>query len=152
MVVKTSDKWHGCPVRFASAVLGDPWNLLILRDLMFKDARHYADFLTAGEGISTNVLAARLVGLEAEGIVEKSPDPDHGSRYIYRLTDKGLGLVPVMLEIIDWSELWDGRTEVTSHFAEDLRRDRKALAAKIIGELEAQRPVAAHDSIWQERE
>ena len=140
MVIRTSDQWHGCPIRYGSAVFGDPWSMLILRDLMFKGARHYADFLNAGEGVSTNVLASRLAKLEAEGTVDKVADPDHGSRYIYYLTDKGLGLVPVMLEIIDWSEFWDAHTEVKPDFAEDLRQDRKALAGRIVDELVARRP------------
>ncbi len=140
MAIKTTADWHGCPIRYGSAVFGDPWSMLILRDLMFKGARHYADFHTAGEGISTNILASRLAGLEAEGTVGKMTDPDHGARTLYYLTDKGLGLVPVMLEIIDWSELWDADTEVEPDFATDLRRDRKALADRIVGGLRARRP------------
>jgi len=138
MTLKTSDDWHGCPVRFGAAVFGDQWCMLILRDLMFKEARHYADFLTAGEGISTNILATRLFHLENEGIIEKRPDPDHGARIIYSLSKKGLGLVPAMLEIMDWSETWDGETEVPKAFAKELRSDRKAFAKKITKKLRNQ--------------
>ncbi len=112
---------------------------MILRDLMFKGARHYADFKNAGEGISTNILAARLAKLQAEGIIEKHPDPKHGKRYVYVLTDKGLGLLPAMLEIMDWSETWDDKTEVPPEFAEELRADRSALAKKIARDLKSER-------------
>lgn len=132
MVIKSSEDWHGCPIRYGTTVLGDGWSMLILRDLMFREARYYADFLNAGEHISTNILAARLCGLEREGIVRKSTDPEHGSRFIYSLTEKGMGLVPAMLEIIDWAEIWDEKTEVPSEFVSELRSDRRALAEKIV--------------------
>jgi len=104
---------------------------------MFKGAKHYADFLNAGEGISTNILAACLVKLETEGVVSKHPDPAHGKRYIYTLTEKGIGLVPALLEIMDWAETWDNQTEVPPEFARELRADRSALAKKIIRNLKA---------------
>lgn len=130
MVTKASTDWHGCPIRYGSSVFGDIWSLLILRDITFKGARHYADFLNAGEGISTSILATRLAKLEAEGVLTKEKDPDHGSRVIYRLTEKGKDLIPVLLEIIDWSEKWDEQTEVPPDYIADLRRDRRALARK----------------------
>ncbi len=137
MTKRTTANWNGCPIRYGAAIFGDNWCLLILRDLMFKGARHYADFINAGEGISTNILATRLAKLQAEGIIEKHPDPSHGKRYIYILTDKGLGLLPAMLEIIDWSETWDSETEVPPEFADEFRRDRLALAQKISSDLKA---------------
>ena len=135
MTIKYSDDWHGCPIRYGSAIFGDTWSMLILRDLMFKGARYYADFLNAGESISTNILAFRLAKLETDDVVQKTRDPDHGSRYIYTLTKKGLALVPVMLEIIAWAEKWDEQTEVPPDFSRDLRRDRKALQARIVSGL-----------------
>ncbi len=132
MAKKTSDDWHGCPIRYGAVVFGDHWSMLILRDLMFKKARHYADFLNAGEGISTNILATRLAMLESEGIVAKRPDPDHGARFIYRLTEKGLGLVPAMLAIIDWSQTWDAQTEVPEEFITALRRSPDTFTADIL--------------------
>ena len=137
MAQKTSEDWHGCPIRFGATVIGDGWSLLFLRDLMFKNARFYADFLNAGEQISTNILATRLVSLEQEGIVAKYSDPRHGARFIYALTDKGLGLVPVLLALMDWSEKWDNKTEVSAAFAAALRDDQQALALRIQREHEA---------------
>lgn len=135
MVTRTSNDWHGCPIRYGAVVFGDVWSLLILRDIVFKGARHYADFLKAGEGISTNILATRLARLEAEGVLTKTPDTENKTRYVYGLSDKGKALVPALLEIMDWSERWDERTEVPTEFIDELRRDRKALARKIVGDL-----------------
>lgn len=135
MTKRTTDDWHGCPIRYGAAIFGDHWCLLILRDLMFKGAQYYADFVNADEGISTNILAARLVKLEDEGMLQKRPDPEHGKRFIYSLTDKGLGLIPAMLEIIDWAEVWDDQTEVPPKFATRLRQNRASLARKIAKDL-----------------
>nr|WP_238475558.1 helix-turn-helix domain-containing protein [Rhodophyticola sp. CCM32] len=132
---KSSAEWHGCPIRYGGAIFGDIWSLLILRDIMFKDARHYADFLNAGEGISTNILASRLSKLEAEGILTKAQDPGNKARYLYGLTDKGKGLVPVLLEIMCWSETWDDQTEVPKDFARALKEDRAALVKNTIAKL-----------------
>ncbi len=139
MTKRTTEDWYGCPIRYGATIFGDNWCLLILRDLMFKGAKHYADFLNAGEGISTNILASRLTTLEAEGIVEKTQDPEHGKRYIYVLTDKGLGLLPAMLEIINWAEMWDEQTEVPTEFVEELRKGRSSLVKKITSQLKSSR-------------
>lgn len=90
-------------------MLGDAWSLLVVRDLMFKDKRTYNEFLQAGEGIASNMLADRLRRLAAAGIVEKSADPTDARRIIYRLTAKGIDLAPVLVELI----LWSARHETT---------------------------------------
>ena len=131
MTNRTTKDWNGCPIRYSAAIFGDNWCMLILRDLMFKGAKHYADFINAGEGISTNILASRLSRLEEEGIITKQPDPMHGKRYIYSLTEKGLGLLPALIEIIDWAETWDTNTEVPPQFVEELRADRSIFVKKI---------------------
>ena len=46
----------GCPISIALELLGDPWSLLIVRDLMFKGLHSFGDFLGAGEGIASNIL------------------------------------------------------------------------------------------------
>lgn len=127
---------YGCPIRYSLGLLGDKWSLLIIRDLMFKGRRHYGEFLTAGEGISTNILAERLNRLENGGIVSKSPDPTHGKKFVYRLTNKGLDLIPVMFALMDWSEKYDERSEVPKQFINELRNRPKSLRRKILAGLE----------------
>lgn len=136
MARQTSENWFGCPFRFGANVLGDGWSLLILRDLIFREARHYGDFVAAGEGISTNILADRLQRLEAEGVISKQQDPDRAVRVIYRLTEKGRGLVPILMAIIDWSEQWDDRTEVPAAFIKAYREDRSGFVASVVDGLE----------------
>lgn len=122
---------YGCPIRYGLSIFGDRWSLLIIRDLMFKGKRFYKDFAAAGEGISTNILADRLERLEVSGVISKSPDPEHGKRYIYALTQKGVDLLGVMLAIMDWAEKYDEYTEIPREFARELSQNRAELENNI---------------------
>lgn len=135
MVDKKTKAWSGCPVRFGMSQFGDKWSFLIIRDLMFKGRKYYHEFIEAGEGISTNVLASRLADLESNGIVNKSRDPIKGSRFIYALTEKGIELMPMMLAMIDWAEKFDADTEVPEDFIKGLRSDPDKLQQEIIENL-----------------
>ena len=84
-------------------MLGDSWSLLIVRDLMFKGRKTYKDFLEGGEGIASNILAARLRQLESCGIITKRPDPQDARRHLYRLTEVGIDLAPLIVELVLWS-------------------------------------------------
>ena len=128
---------QGCPIRFAAGVLGDRWSLVIIRDLIFKNRKYYGDFLTAGEGISTNILANRLIRLETEGVIKKSLDPEHGKRYIYTLTKKGKALLPVLLSMMEWASVYDEATEMPKEFVKKLRNDRQALSVEILAKLQS---------------
>jgi DNA-binding HxlR family transcriptional regulator len=131
-----------CPVHFALEVFGDPWTLLIIRDLMFKDRRTYTELLRAEEGIATNVLADRLARLEQDGIIVKEEASGGG----YRLTPKGIDLLPIMMEIIGWSAKHDPRTAADREFVRRLRTDRdsftKELRATLRAEHVTRRPLA----------
>lgn len=92
----------GCPVSMSLDLLGDRWSLLIIRDLMVRGYRTFGEFLHSGEGIATNILAGRLKRLQAGGILYTEPSEDDGRSAHYRLTDKGISLAPVMLELLIW--------------------------------------------------
>jgi DNA-binding HxlR family transcriptional regulator len=84
-------------------IVGDPWSLLIVRDLMFKGCRTFLEFSGAGEGIASNVLSDRLARLEANGILTKMRDPEDARRFRYWLTEKGIDLAPVLVEMVLWA-------------------------------------------------
>jgi len=92
----------GCPVNISLEVFGDRWSLLIVRDLMVRGFTTFQDFVESGEGIATNILASRLKKLQQCGIVAGERDAEDGRRVIYRLTEKGIDLAPVMLELLIW--------------------------------------------------
>ncbi|AIW15925.1 helix-turn-helix domain-containing protein [Vibrio tubiashii] len=131
MVDKKTKEWSGCPVRFGMSQFGDKWSFLILRDLMFKGRHYYQEFLEAGEGISTNILASRLADLESNGLISKKRDTVKRSKFVYTLTDKGIDLLPMMLAMIDWSEKYDTKTEVPSDFIRTLREEPERLRQKL---------------------
>ena len=92
-----------CPINLAVEVIGDKWTLLIIRDLMFEDKRHFREFLGGEEKIASNILTDRLAMLETEGIITKKSDPSHKQKFLYSLTAKGIDLLPVIIELGAWS-------------------------------------------------
>jgi DNA-binding HxlR family transcriptional regulator len=92
----------GCPVSISLEVFGDRWSLLIIRDLMVHGFHTFKQFQTSGEGISTNILADRLRKLQAAGIITAAPPESDRRSVSYRLTEKGIDLAPVLLELLIW--------------------------------------------------
>lgn len=97
-----SRRRSGCPVSISLETFGDRWSLLIIRDLMVRGFRTFKEFQESGEGIATNVLTDRLERLEASGIVTAREDKTDRRRVNYRLTEKGIDLAPVLLELLIW--------------------------------------------------
>jgi DNA-binding HxlR family transcriptional regulator len=102
-----------CPISLSLEVLGDKWSLLVLRDLLLRGKRRYQEFLAADEGISTNILAERLVRLEKRDVITKAKDPADGRQFLYTPTQKGLDLLPVILELAQWGIKHDPNTDLT---------------------------------------
>lgn len=127
---KRSGKWRsGCPLNASVEMLGDRWSLLIIRDMMLLGSQTYTEFLDSYEGIATNVLADRLKRLEEHGIITTERDRSDGRKQIYRLTDKGIGLAPVLTEMV----LWAAEHEETENAAlvREMRKDKKGFLAGI---------------------
>ena len=69
---------------------------------MVRGYRTFGEFQRAGEGIATNILAARLKNLEAHGILSSEKNPQDRRTVHYRLTEKGIDLAPALLEMLIW--------------------------------------------------
>jgi DNA-binding HxlR family transcriptional regulator len=93
----------GCPVSISLEMLGDRWSLLIVRDLMVRGYTTFKEFQESGEGIATNILADRLRKLRRMSIITAEPDPEDARKMKYRLTEKGIDLAPVLLEMLIWA-------------------------------------------------
>jgi len=113
-------KRSDCPISCSLDVWGDKWSLLIIRDLLFKKECTYGDFLKSEEKIATNILASRLQTLEENGVIEKLEHPDSKAKVLYKLTQKGIDLLPLMIEINLWAN---------KYF--DLPDERKAILKKV---------------------
>ena len=131
----TQKRKSDCPINFALEVFGDRWTFLIVRDLMFKGKHYYGEFLQMEEKIATNILADRLSLLEEAGIVSRTIDETHNSKIIYKLTEKGIDMLPVLTEVILWSAKHDKQTAADVKFVRKAKKDREGLFAEIVSKL-----------------
>jgi DNA-binding HxlR family transcriptional regulator len=99
---KSGPRRSSCPVSISLDILGDRWSLLIVRDLMVRGYRTFSEMEHDGDGIATNILSDRLRKLEAADILGTEPAPDRRGN-AYRLSEKGIALGPVMLELLIWA-------------------------------------------------
>jgi len=120
-----------CALANGLDLVGDRWTLLIIRDLMFTNRNEFGHFVNSGEGISTNILTDRLERLQQCKIITKLPHPTHGKKNIYQLTDQGLALFPVLIELILWSYRTIKDTFVPEPVYQMMINDRETLYEKI---------------------
>lgn len=128
----------GCPINLTLEILGDRWSLIVLRDLMFGNRRHFRELLTnSEEGIASNILAARLRRLVDEGLISRADDPTHKQKAIYSLTEMGIALVPVFAAMGSWGRRFLPVSEELSIRAELLEQGGPELWAAFMDELRA---------------
>ena len=120
-----------CPISTALDIFGDKWSLLIIRDIMFKEKNTYGDFLESGENIATNILADRLALLECAGIISKHKHPESRAKILYKLTPKGIDLIPILIEMIGWSDKYYDIHPLAKEFAKELKKDKEAVVKGI---------------------
>src|SRR5262245_46538874 len=154
------DNWRprsGCPINLTLEVVGDRWSLIIIRDMIFGNRRHFRELLAKSEeGIASNILADRLKRLVEQGILSRADDPSHKQKAIYSLTEKGIELLPVLAQMSAWGlkhlpvteelgirakVLRDGGTKLWAEFMDELhethvgvRRRRKAKPGASVSE------------------
>lgn len=133
---KPPSRRSGCPINVLLEILGDTWSLLIVRDMMFKGRAAYNEFLGADEKIATNILSDRLQRLESAGIIEKRRDQLDARRFIYRLTEKGFALAPMMVEMVLWSARYE-QTDAPPQVIAMMKADRKRFIAGVRKNWEA---------------
>lgn len=147
----------GCPINMTMELLGDRWSFIVLRDIMFGGRTRFRELLNNSlEGIASNVLAARLARLTAAGLLARTPQPGHGQKIDYFLTDAAIELVPLIVDLGDWGSRWlpttpelavrarllaDGGADVRDRFMDELRTihiDRQTRPENgILAELDA---------------
>ncbi len=98
-----STQRSGCPINLSLEIFGDKWSLLVLRDIMFGNRRHFGEMLAnSDEGIASNILANRLARLVELGMLSRTADPSHKQKVIYSLTEPSIQLVPVFAHLGAW--------------------------------------------------
>lgn len=116
----TQDLFSACPVETTLKLIGDKWNVLILRDL-FLGARRFSEMKRSLAGVSQKVLTSQLRGMEKAGLVDRAVYPEAPPRVEYSLTARGRSLRPVIESVWNW-----GRA-----FKEDLGLDVAAIPERM---------------------
>ena len=130
------DQRSGCPINLTLEVVGDKWSLLVIRDMIFGNRRHFRELLTRSEeGIASNILADRLKMLVAQGIISKADDPSHRQKAIYSLTGQGIELLPVLAQMAVWGRKHLPVSEELSIRAQLLEEGGPKLWAEFMDEL-----------------
>jgi DNA-binding HxlR family transcriptional regulator len=108
--------------------------LVIVKQMLIEGKETFKDFTESDEAIATNILSAKLKLLEEAGIIIKTQRPDNRKTNLYLLTEKGLALTPVLVELATWSDknLRDIHPSIVEGEAVDfLRNDKTAFANEI---------------------
>lgn len=133
--MKINKNRSNCPISSSLDIFGDRWSLLIVRDLMIYKTRTYGDFIKSAEKIATNILANRLQILEDNGIIIKLPYPDNKVKVLYRLSPKGVDLIPGLIEIALWGEKYLSNSGDFSLFLKDVKNNKTKFLKKISDNL-----------------
>ena len=97
---------------------------------MVRGFRTFKEFQRSGEGIATNILADRLQTLEAAGIITAEIQETDGRRVNYRLTEKGIDLAPVMLDLLIWAARYE-QTAAPQDLLAEIEKDRDAFLVEV---------------------
>jgi DNA-binding HxlR family transcriptional regulator len=128
----------GCPINLTLEILGDRWSLIIIRDIMFGNRRHFRELLqNSQEGIASNILADRLKRLVERGLLTRSDDPTHKQKAIYSLTEMAIELVPLFAHMGAWGRKHLPVSEELSIRAELLEKGGQSLWDDFMDELRA---------------
>lgn len=120
-----------CPFTSALDVLGDKWMLVIIKQILIEGKETFKDFMECEEAIASNILSTKLKQLEAFGVIKKTKRPNNKKTNLYLLTDKGLALAPLLVELAVWSDQYLREVHpalVDGEAMQRLRSDKKAFA------------------------
>lgn len=162
-----TDGRSGCPINLAMEALGDRWSLIIIRDMMFGNRRHFRELLTRSmEGIASNILAARLKRLTELGLITRADDPTHKQKGVYSLTEKAIQLVPVIAVLGAWGRrhlpvteelsiraqvLEEGGPKLWDDFMDELRVLHLGAKPKASGPSVLERLTAAYEDVLRRK-
>lgn len=127
-LMKRSD----CPISKVLDLVGDKWSLLILRDMLFFGKETYSDLQNSDEKMATNILSTRLEKLEQEGLISKRASEQDKRKKLYKLTEKGTDMLPILLDMIVWSAKYASDTEIPVGLVEKLKQDREGVIKHFI--------------------
>lgn len=132
-----------CSLPQALETMGERWSFMILR-ASFNGLHHFEEFLEE-LGIARNILSNRLTRLVESGILKRAPCVDDRRKIEYRLTDKGLDLLPTMIALRQWGEKWESGVPSNPVLVDE--RDRRPIQPISIRAHDG-RVLTHHDLCW----
>ena len=125
-----------CPIAMAAKVLSDQWTVIVLRDIAFFNQRTFGAILeNNNEKIPRPTLANRLKRLCDIGLLAARSDAKHAQRKVYSLTERALGLLPVMVGMGNWTLSQEGVKTLEIEFLKELSSPESQAMKKYIDKL-----------------
>ncbi|CEJ11975.1 putative HTH-type transcriptional regulator YybR [bacterium YEK0313] len=125
----------GCPINLSLEIFGDKWSLLVIRDIIFGNRRHFRELMRSEEGISSNILADRLKMLVEMGMLTRSDDPSHKQKALYSLTEMAISTLPILANLAAWGRRWLPVSEELSIRAQLIEEGGPELWERFMAEL-----------------
>lgn len=135
--MKQIKKRSNCPISSALEIFGDKWSLLIIRDIALFGKNTYNEFLRSDEKIATNILADRLELLEHLSIIGKEDHPNSRAKIFYRLSKKGIDLLPILFEISLWSDKHLPTPLQAKEIARAYRKDKNKVIKQVVENIKS---------------
>jgi DNA-binding HxlR family transcriptional regulator len=120
-----------CPISSTLDLLGDKWSLVIVRDMLLMGKKTYKELSLSDEGIATGILASRLKQLESFGFITKRKLPDNKKENIYLLTEKGIDLAPIIIEIALWGDKYMREFNTELNSVNELKADKSSIIEQV---------------------
>ena len=92
-----------CPITTAIDIIGDKWTLVIIKQMLLQGKETFKDFTESEEAIATNILTVRMQNLVELDLVSKNKLPENKKSVYYHLTEKGLSVAPIIIELALWA-------------------------------------------------
>jgi len=137
---KSDCRQSGCPVAFSLDNFGDKWSIVIIRDMILNGKKYYSEFLESPERIASNILAERLKRLEETSVITKNSDPENQKKYVYELTQKGIDLLPLVLEAVIWGSKYVPENTTPKEFLRRLTKERDVVTQEILESVKRKEP------------
>lgn len=135
-----------CSIAAALETVGERWSFLILRGA-FNGLEHFEEFQST-LGIARNILSNRLARMVENDILRREPDPSDRRRVAYHLTEKGLGLLPVLLALREWGEKWVAKAPSNPVLVD--RATRRPIAPMAVRDADL-KPLGRGELEWVDR-
>lgn len=145
--MRRNDRKSDCAINYSLELIGDTWSLLIVRDIVYSGKKTYGEFLKSDERIGTSVLASKLASLESNGILIKRPSARDKRKEEYSLTNKGLDLIPILIELAEYGAIHDPDTGASREWSRLVREHRDEVIRAVRTFAAASRPVFNGDKI-----